>query len=81
MWRRVQADRLTDWETETGSFHPSEPQGPDLQDGNDSKTNDLGPWCPKCMPRVGGGQLGASDAQRRKKGRAQLNQGPQKGEP
>lgn len=47
------ADRLADCGTETSSFHPSEPQGPDLQDGNDSKTNDLGPWCPKCMPGVG----------------------------
>ena len=53
LWRRAQADRLTDYGTKASSFHPSEPQGPDLQDGNDSETNDLGPWCPKCVPGEG----------------------------
>lgn len=57
MWRRAQADRLTDGGTKASSFRPSEPQGLVLQDGNDSKTNDLGPWCPKCVPGgAAGGQ-------------------------
>lgn len=55
MWRRAQTDRLTDCGTEASSFRPSEPQSPDLQDGNDSKTNDLGPWCPECVPGAAAG--------------------------